>query len=103
MVGEVFSFSENVVKKFSMHAIWEAFCVFWAKPTQLTPHNSIQRRSGSIIKFSNLVLVDTLATRDVEAEVEAGSGRGSAKNPPLPLPHRREEWRKKRNWFCSLS
>ena len=24
----------------------------------------------------------------------------SAKNPPLPLPHRREEWRKKKNWFC---
>ena len=29
-------------------------------------------------------------------------GSGSAKNPPLPLPHRREEWRKKRNWFCYL-
>ena len=25
-------------------------------------------------------------------------GSGSAKNPPLP--HRKEEWRKKRNWFC---
>ena len=21
-------------------------------------------------------------------------------NLPLPLPHRREEWREKRNWFC---
>ena len=30
-------------------------------------------------------------------------GSGSAKNPPLPLPHRREEWREKRNWFCSPS
>ena len=28
------------------------------------------------------------------------SGSGSAKNPPLPLPHRMEEWREKRNWFC---
>ena len=27
-------------------------------------------------------------------------GSGSAKNPLLPLPHRREEWRQKRNWFC---
>ena len=34
----------------------------------------------------------------MEAEAEAGSGSGgrrSAKNPPLPLPHRREEWREK--------
>ena len=42
-----------------------------------------------------------LLTRDVEAEAEAGSGgSGSAKIPPLPLSHRREEWREKRNWFC---
>ena len=27
-------------------------------------------------------------------------GSRSAKNPPLLLPHRREEWREKRNWFC---
>ena len=26
-------------------------------------------------------------------------GSGSAKTLPLPLPHRREEWREKRNWF----
>ena len=30
-------------------------------------------------------------------------GSGSAKNLPLPLPHRREEWREKRNWFCCPS
>ena len=27
-------------------------------------------------------------------------GSGSAKIPPLPLPHRREESREERNWFC---
>ena len=41
-----------------------------------------------------------VSTRDVEAEAEAGSG--SAKNPPLPLPHRREEWREKKLVLLSL-
>ena len=52
--------------------------------------------------------ISLLRTRDVEAEaVEAvlflwkrsffcGSGSRSVKNPPLPLPHRREEWREKK-------
>ena len=50
---------------------------------------------------------DELASRDMEAEAGSGSWKrsffcesGSAKIPPLPLPHRTEEWKKKRNWFC---
>ena len=35
--------------------------------------------------------------------MEAEAGSESAKIPPLALPHRREEWREERNWFCYLS
>ena len=68
--------------------------------------------SVSVLLFN--FLEEGLTTRDVEAEAGSwmrkrwkryffcgsGGGRGSAKNPPLPLPHKREEWREKRNLFC---
>ena len=49
----------------------------------------------------------------MKAEAEAGSRSGGSgpfsaeaearKFHSLPLPHGREEWKEKRNWFCYFS
>ena len=60
----------------------------------LSRTNGHQIATDYVIPFKGKTLTASRTNR-----CNQGCGSRSAKIPPLPLPHRREESREKRNWF----
>ena len=86
----------------SVHFSLEHCSRDWVTSSYLTPGSaSIPLQLFlSECKYLSYVMSDSAECKPGVWKRSFFCGSGSAKIPPLPLPHGREEWREKRNWVC---